>query len=132
MDYPLLQVWQRLNISNDRSDGQPGASDAADLGSHTKQRLNDMKEKHPLIGNVCGLGLHMGIDLVKDRHTKERAVDEAERIMFKCLEKGLSFKLIEGNLITLRPALIISKEEMNWAMDILDESISEVEKENNL
>jgi 4-aminobutyrate aminotransferase len=105
---------------------------AADLGSYTKQRLIDMKEKHPLIGNVNGLGLHMGIDLVKDRHTKERAVDEAELIMFKCLEKGLSFKLIEGNLITLRPALIITKEEMDWAMDVLDESISEVEKENNL
>ena len=42
-----------------------------------------MKQRHPMIGHVAGLGLHIGIDLVKDRATKERAVDEAEMIMFK-------------------------------------------------
>jgi 4-aminobutyrate aminotransferase len=86
-----------------------------------------MKDKHPLIGNVTGVGLHIGIDLVKDPKTKERAVDEAEIIMFKCLEKGLSFKTIEGNVITLRPALVITREEMDHALDILEEAIGEVE-----
>jgi 4-aminobutyrate aminotransferase len=100
---------------------------AAELGNYTIQRLKEMKEKHPLMGNVTGLGLHIGIDLVKDRETKERAVDEAEMIMFKCLERGLSFKTIEGNVLTLRPALIITKEEMDTALDILDEAIGEVE-----
>jgi 4-aminobutyrate aminotransferase len=65
---------------------------------------------------------------VRDKETKERAVDEAEIIMFKCLEKGLAFKTIEGNVITLRPALIITKEEMDSALDILDEAIGEVER----
>jgi 4-aminobutyrate aminotransferase len=88
-----------------------------------------MKEKHPLIGTVMGVGLHLGIDLVKDLKTKERAVDEAEIIMYKCMEKGLAFKTIEGNIITLRPALVITQEEMDRALDILDETISEVEKE---
>jgi 4-aminobutyrate aminotransferase len=101
---------------------------AAELGTYTVQRLNQMKERHPLIGHVMGTGLHLGIDLVKDRRTKERAVDEAEMIMFKCLERGLSFKTIEGNVITLRPALVITKEEMDRALDILDESIDEVER----
>ena len=73
------------------------------------------------------MGLHIGIDLVKDRKNKERAVDEAEMIMFKCIEKGLSFKTIEGNIITLRPALVITKEEMDKALDILDETIGDVE-----
>ena len=82
---------------------------AAELGRYTLKRLNAMKEQHPLIGDVTGVGLHIGIDLVKDPKTKERAVDEAEIIMFKCLEKGLSFKTIEGNVITLRPALIITQ-----------------------
>jgi 4-aminobutyrate aminotransferase len=100
---------------------------AAELGKCTIQGLNEMKEKHPLIGNVTGLGLHIGIDLVKDHKTKERAVDEAEMIMFKCLERGLSFKTIEGNILTLRPALVITKEEMDTALDILDEAIGEVE-----
>jgi 4-aminobutyrate aminotransferase len=55
-------------------------------------------------------------------------VDEAEIIMFKCLEKGLSFKTIEGNVITLRPALVITQEEIDRALDILEEAISDVEQ----
>jgi len=101
---------------------------AAELGAYTIQRLNDMKEKHPLIGNITGIGLHIGIDLVRDRKTKKRAIDEAEIIMFRCLEKGLSFKTIQGNVITLRPALIITREEMDRALDILDETIGDVER----
>lgn len=101
---------------------------AARLGIHAKQCLQEMAERHPLIGCVMGIGLHIGIDLVRDRKTKERAVREAERIMFKCLEKGLAFKTIEGNVITLRPALVITREEMDWALDILDGAIGEVER----
>ncbi len=101
---------------------------AVELGKYTITSLNDLKEKHPLIGNVAGAGLHIGIDLVKDRITKERAVDEAEIIMYKCMEKGLAFKTIEGNIITLRPALTITRKEMDKALDILDEAISEVER----
>ncbi len=100
---------------------------AAELGAYALRRLNEMKDRHPLIGHVAGLGLHIGIDLVKDRTTRERAVEEAERTMFKCLEKGLSFKTIDGNVLTLRPALVITQEEMDRALDILDESIGEVE-----
>jgi 4-aminobutyrate aminotransferase len=101
---------------------------AADLGTYTLRRLADLKEKHPLIGHVAGLGLHIGIDLVSDRNTKARAVDEAEIIMFKCLEKGLSAKTIEGNVLTLRPALVITREEMDRAINIIDEAIGEVEE----
>jgi 4-aminobutyrate aminotransferase len=101
---------------------------SARLGAYTLQRLNQMKERHLLIGNVAGLGLHIGIDLVKDRATKERAVNEAEIIMFKCIERGLSFKTIDGNVLTLRPALVITPEEMDRALDILEQAIGEVER----
>lgn len=101
---------------------------AARLGRYALERLEAMKAKHPLIGNVAGVGLHLGIDLVKNPKTRQRAVDEAEIIMFKCLEKGLAFKTMEGNLITLRPALVITAEEMNRALDILEDAIGEVEQ----
>lgn len=101
---------------------------AARLGEYAIERLNDMKDRHPLIGNIAGLGLHLGIDLVNDEKTRERAVDEAEAVMYKSMEKGLAFKTIEGNVLTLRPALIITKEEMDRALDILDETIGEVEQ----
>ena len=99
------------------------------LGEYALKRLADLKDKHSLIGHVAGLGLHIGIDLVTDRQSKARAVDEAEIIMFKCLEKGLSAKTIEGNVLTLRPALVITQEEMDRAIDIIDEAVGEVEKE---
>jgi len=101
---------------------------AAMLGTYTIERLNDLKSRHPLIGNIAGVGLHLGIDLVKDRKTRARAVDEAEVVMYKCMEKGLAFKTIEGNILTLRPALVITTEEMDHALDILDEAIGEVER----
>jgi 4-aminobutyrate aminotransferase len=101
---------------------------AAELGAYVLRRFNDLSEKHRLMGQVAGLGLHIGIDLVRSRKTKERAVDEAEIIMFKCLEKGLSAKTIEGNILTLRPALVITRDEMDRAIDIIDEAIGEVEQ----
>jgi 4-aminobutyrate aminotransferase len=101
---------------------------AAKLGEYSLKRLNDLQARHPLIGQVAGLGLHIGIDLVSDRKTQKRAIEEAEIIMFKCLEKGLSAKTIEGNVLTLRPALVITEEEMDRAIDIIDEAIGEVEQ----
>jgi 4-aminobutyrate aminotransferase len=100
---------------------------AARLGDYALQRLNDMKAHHRLIGDVSGIGLHIGLDLVKDQGTKERAVEEAEMIMFKCMENGLAFKTIDGNVITLRPALVITQDEMDRALDILQAAIGEVE-----
>ncbi|MBW2594019.1 MAG: aspartate aminotransferase family protein [Deltaproteobacteria bacterium] len=101
---------------------------AAKLGEYTINRLKEMQAGHPLIGNVMGTGLHLGIDLISDPKTKKRAVDEAEIVLFKCMEKGLAFKTIEGNIITLRPSLVITREEMDKALDILEQAIDEVEK----
>lgn len=97
------------------------------LGKYALERLFDMKARHPLIGDVRGLGLFLGIELVKDRTTRERAVDEAEAVMYEALSNGLSFKTTMGNIITLTPPLIISKEEMDQALLILDQSLTRVE-----
>ena len=86
-----------------------------------------MQERHPLIGDVRGLGLFLGVELVKDRTTKERAIDETEGVMYGALSRGLSFKTTMGNILTLTPPLIITKQEMDQALNILDEAISEVE-----
>lgn len=101
---------------------------AARLGAYTLERLEEMAERHPLIGSVAGIGLHIGVDLVRNRKTKERATAEAEATMFKCMEKGLAFKTIDGNMLTLRPALVITRDEMDWALGILDGAIGEVER----
>ena len=100
-----------------------------DLGRYALQCLQEMKEKHPLIGDVRGLGLLMGLELLKNRKTGERAIDEAEQVMYRALSKGLSFKLTMGNILTLTPALTITREEMNRAMNILDECLGEIERQ---
>ncbi len=104
------------------------AEHASELGHYALTRMNEMKERHSLIGDVRGLGLFLGIELVKDRETRERATDEAEAVMYAALSKGLSFKLTMGNIITLTPALIITKDEIDKALDIIEECIAEVEK----
>jgi len=96
-------------------------------GEHALGRLRDMMARHPTVGEVRGLGLLMGIELVKDRATMERASDEAERVMYRALTKGLNFKLTMGNILTLTPALTITRQEMDRALDILEECLAEVE-----
>jgi 4-aminobutyrate aminotransferase len=101
---------------------------ARDLGKYSLNRLHEMKERHALIGDVRGLGLFLGIELVKNRDTRERASDEAEAVMYAALSKGLSFKTTLGNILTLTPALTITQEEMDKALDIIEACIGEVEK----
>jgi len=90
--------------------------------------FREMQEKYPLIGNVAGKGFHIGIDLVKDRKTKERAYAEAERIMYRCMERGLAFKIIEGNVITLRPSLILTQDQCDFIIDTIEEALREETK----
>jgi 4-aminobutyrate aminotransferase len=103
------------------------AEHAAELGRYALERMYAMKGRHPLIGDVRGLGLFLGIELVKDRISRERASDEAEAVMYAALTRGLSFKLTMGNILTLTPALIITKEQLDRALDILEDAIYEVE-----
>jgi 4-aminobutyrate aminotransferase len=101
---------------------------ARELGRYTLERLKEMQQRHPLIGDVRGLGLFLGIELVKDRQTQERASDEAEAVMYAALSRGLSFKTTMGNILTLTPALTITREEMDRALTIIEDSIAEIEK----
>ena len=101
---------------------------AAETGKKALSFMQEMEKKHPLIGNVNGIGLHLGIELVKDRITKEKAVDEAESVMYMAMERGVAFKVIESNVITMRPSLMITSEEMIKSLEIIDECIGAVEK----
>ncbi len=99
---------------------------AARVGAYAIDQMKAMMQRHKSIGDVRGIGLLMGMELVKDRETKERASDEAEEVMYRALDKGLNFKLSMGNIITLTPPLTITIEEMDEALDILDQCLTEV------
>jgi len=88
--------------------------------------MRAMMNRHPLIGDVRGIGLLLGMELVTDRATRARATDEAEAVMYDALSRGLSFKLTMGNIITLVPPLTIARKEMDEALGILDASLAAV------
>jgi len=100
---------------------------ARDLGRYALDRLLGMKARHRLIGDVRGLGLLLGVELVTDRATRARATDHAEALMYAALSRGLSFKVTMGNVITLAPPLVITREEIDRALTILDECLTDVE-----
>ncbi len=96
------------------------------LGNYLMDQLQALQEIYPLIGNVAGKGLHIGIDLVKDRTTKERAINEAEIIMYDCMNEGVAFKVIEGNVITMRPSLVITKDHCDTIVHVLKNALEKV------
>jgi len=96
------------------------------LGEHALRRIDRMKASYPMVGGGRGLGLLLGIELVADAQTRESACDAAERVMYRALEKGLSFKVTMGNVLTLTPPLTITRAEMDRALDIVEECIAEV------
>ncbi|HCR13611.1 aspartate aminotransferase family protein [Solidesulfovibrio sp.] len=97
---------------------------AMKLGAYAVARLQDMALRTPLMGEVRGLGLSMAVELVTDREAKTPAVAEAEAVLYRCLERGLSFKVSHGNCLTLTPPLTISREDLDTALCILDEALA--------
>ncbi len=99
------------------------------VGAGALERLAELKARHQTVGDVRGLGLLLGIELVSDRERKTPAPAAAETVMYRALERGLSFKTTMGNVLTLTPPLIITEGEMERALGILDDCLSEVERE---
>jgi 4-aminobutyrate aminotransferase len=97
------------------------------LGDHALQRMQQMAKRHPLIGEGRGLGLLMGIELLRDKAALTRATEEAEHIMYAALGRGLNFKVTMGNILTLTPALTITQAELDQAFEILEGCLGEVE-----
>ena len=104
-------------------------SNAAELGQYAISELKKMQQRHLAVGDVRGRGFLIGIELVKDRQTKAPANDLAEDVYYRCLERGLSFKISMGNVLTLTPPLILTKDQMDQALDIIDISLNEAGKQ---
>lgn len=99
---------------------------AATFGAHALGRLREMQQRYSLIGDVRGRGLIMGIELVADRETKMPAIDAAEEVYYRCLDEGLSFKISMGSVLTLSPPLVIAREDLDRALDIVERAVAAV------
>jgi len=106
---------------------QDGLLDKAKTDSQfMREKLLEMKAKYPVIGDVRGIGMLWGIELVTDHESKARAYDEAEAVLYQCLNNGVSFKVSQGNVIQLSPPLIITREQLTEALAIFEEAIAKV------
>lgn len=100
-----------------------------ELGREGLEMLKRLQEDHShLISEVRGIGLLLGLILTRPDGSK--AVEAAEQVMYRAMEKGLSFKLTMGRILTLTPPLTITREEMIRAVDILDTCFRELSEEN--
>jgi 4-aminobutyrate aminotransferase len=101
-------------------------ANAATVGSVALARLGDIMARRAIVGDVRGLGLLLGIELVSDRAAKTPAVSAAEKVMYAALEKGLSFKTTFGNMLTLTPPLTVRQAQMDRALDIIDDCLAQL------
>jgi 4-aminobutyrate aminotransferase len=99
---------------------------AAEVGSHLMEGVAALMDRHPMVGDVRGRGLMIGIELVRDRQTKERATAERDRVVRECFSRGLLVLGAGANAIRLCPPLVLTKPQADTAVTILDQALSAV------
>ncbi|MBI1873526.1 MAG: acetyl ornithine aminotransferase family protein [Acidobacteria bacterium] len=102
-------------------------ANAAVVGEHLLSGLRDLKDRHPLVGDVRGKGLMAGVELVRDRQTKERATTEREAVVHACFERGLLVLGAGPNAIRFCPPLILTIAQADIALRIFDQALAAVE-----
>jgi 4-aminobutyrate aminotransferase len=107
---------------------------AADIGGYFRQRLEELQERHPILGWIDARGLFIGLEFVRSRHTKEPAADEAAWMLDFCVREGLLFE--KGgyyyNRFQLIPSFVIEKDAIDRAVDILDRAMTMAEQRSGI
>jgi 4-aminobutyrate aminotransferase-like enzyme len=106
---------------------------ARELSKRAFERFNEMADSHPTIGDVRGLGLMIGVELVTDRESRtpdatafthlEKHAFERELIIINCGP--------DANVIRFIPPLITTREELDWALDLVDEGLTSWESQDS-
>jgi len=104
------------------------------VGGYLKEKFIELQEKHKIIGEVRGMGLMLGIELVRDRETREPAAKEMIALMDLCKDRGLFIGkgAMAGNVIRIKPPLCITRDDADFIVRILDETLGLVEKESGI
>ncbi|CAN0354370.1 unnamed protein product, partial [Ectocarpus sp. 4 AP-2014] len=98
------------------------------VGGHLKERLLELQDKHPLIGDVRGLGLLLGVELVRDRTSKEPANTEAATVMERLKDHGVLIGKggLYGNTLRIKPPMCLTKDDADYLADCLDLTLTEI------
>jgi 4-aminobutyrate aminotransferase-like enzyme len=101
------------------------------LGAYATSAVRELQQRHRLIGDVRGPGLLIGVELVRDRHTKEPAPAETLEVYRRALDYGVIFGTTKyaglGNVLKIKPPFTITREQMDRVIDVLDRVLAEVE-----
>lgn len=98
---------------------------AAELGAYMKHRMSEWVSKYPIVGDVRGLGLMLAFELVHNQQSKERAPLLRDRIVNRAFARGLLVLGAGQNSIRLSPALVLTRDQADFALDTLEECIQE-------
>ena len=97
---------------------------AETVGAHLLAGAKELMQKHRIIGDVRGRGLMIGIELVRDRQTKERATSERDAVVKECFKRGLLVLGAGRNAIRLSPPLVLSKQQADTCLELLDQALT--------
>ena len=97
---------------------------STEVGNHMLKRMADWPRKHKLVGDVRGRGLMLGVEIVREQKTKACAPEQRDRIIQLAFERGVLFLGCGPSTIRIAPALVVSKDEADVAVDVLDECIA--------
>ena len=124
--YPVVQAALTIEIIEE----DKLIENAKAMGAYLMEGLKGLMKSHSLIGDVRGRGLLMGMELVKDRTTKEHAVQETIDLMEACMEKGLLLGKggLKGNVLRIAPPLTLNKSEVEFIVKTIDESLHLIAK----
>lgn len=109
--------------------GREALGNAAHVGEMALERLRGWKQIHPLVGDVRGRGLMIGVELVKDKTTREPATAIRDRVEMLAFERGLIVLGCGESTLRLSPPLILKAEEATVGLDILEDALTQAEKE---
>jgi len=98
-------------------------------GNYTLKRLEELKEKSEIVGDVRGKGLMIGFEIVKDKRTKKPGKEEANEIMMRAWKRGVAVITCGASTVRIAPPLTITRELLDSALDIIEDVVKEVEKE---
>jgi 4-aminobutyrate aminotransferase len=112
----VLEVMEEMDIG----------SHVTEMGSYLLEGLRSLQDRHEIIGDVRGIGLMVGMELVKDRQTREPAMEERNRILNRAFEAGLALLPAGESVIRFCPPLTIGKEDIDTGLGILDRSMEDV------
>jgi 4-aminobutyrate aminotransferase len=99
---------------------------AAEVGQYLLDQLKQLAERHQLIGDVRGRGLMIGVELVRDRQTKERATSERDALVMSAFRRGLLVLAAGASTIRLSPPLMLTREQADIAVAILADAFAEI------